>query len=59
MSDLDKLIEFGFIEVVYHGKLARKPNIYGFSSMWRNYGTEKFFIHPNKKRLTKNNLSKK
>ncbi len=55
MYDLDELINKGFIKVKYHGKLARKPNIYAFSDNWTKYGTDEFFIHPNDKRLTKKN----
>ena len=58
MSDIDALIDNGFLKVTYHGKIARKPNIYGFSNMWRKYGTDDFFIHPNNKRLTKKNSYK-
>lgn len=58
MSDIDALIDNGFVKVTYHGKIARKPNIYGFSDMWRKYGTDDFFIHPNNKRLTKKNSYK-
>ena len=58
MSDIDALIDNGFIKVTYHGKIARKPNIYGFSDMWRKYGKDDFFIHPNNKRLTKKNSYK-
>lgn len=52
MKDVDDLIDHGFIRVVQHGRLARLPNIYGFSDKWKKYGTKEFFIHPNEKRLT-------
>ena len=55
---LDQLIEFGFIKVIQHGKLARKPNIYGFAGEWKKYNTKDFFIHPKNKRLTKKNAYK-
>ena len=54
-DDIDALIDTGFIEVVSHGKYFRKPNIYAFSSEWQRFGTKEFFVHPNKKRMTKNN----
>lgn len=57
-DDIDALIDYGFIKVVFHGKPIHKPNVYGFSAMWREYGTDKFFIHPNDKRLTKKNAYK-
>lgn len=55
MKYLDRLIENGFIKVVHHGKFSRTPNIYGFSEDWKKYNTKEFFIHPNFKRLTKDN----
>mgnify|MGYP004556317063 CR=1 FL=1 len=58
MKYLDELIENGFIKVVQHGKLARLPNIYGFSAEWKKYNSEDFFIHPNNKRDTKKNSYK-
>lgn len=57
-KDLDALIDYGFIKVVFKGRYARKPNIYGFSAMWRKYGTDDFFVHPNDKRMTKANSYK-
>lgn len=55
---LDRLIDNGFIKVVEHGKLSRKPNIYGFCGEWKKYNTKDFFVHPNNKRLTKKNSFK-
>lgn len=54
-KDVDSLIDHGFIKVVRHGKLARIPNLYGFTDTWKKYGTKDFFVHPNDKRLTKAN----
>ena len=57
-KDIDALIDYGFIKLIKHGKVVHKPNIYGFSDMWRKYGTDNFFIHPNDKRDTKKNSYK-
>lgn len=57
-KDIDALIDYGFIKLIKHGKVVHKPNIYGFSDMWREYGTDKFFIHPSYKRDTKKNAYK-
>ena len=51
-KDIDMLIANGFIKVVEHGYFARAPNIYGFSSRWKGYGTEEFNIPINEKRIT-------
>ena len=57
-KDIDALIDYGFIKLVKHGKVVHKPNVYGFSAIWREYGTDKFFIHPSYKRDTKKNAYK-
>ena len=43
---LDELIEHGFIELIILGRIVRKTNIYGFSEMWKHYGTSNFHITP-------------
>lgn len=49
-DDIDKLIEFGFIRMVFWGYNTRTVNIYGFSGMWKNYGTDKFKIEEGDRR---------
>ena len=58
MKYIDRLIDNGFIKVVQHGRLSRTPNLYGFSGERKKYNTKDFFIHPNDKRLTKENSPK-
>jgi hypothetical protein len=48
--DLDALIEHGFIEVVSSGKPTREPTIYGFSELWKCYGTPAFQVADSKRR---------
>lgn len=50
-KSIDHLIELGFIRKVeeYPRKL-RKPIIYGFSEMWKYYGTDAFKITHNDRR---------
>lgn len=55
-NSIDKLIELGFIRVVQHRWNIRESTIYGFSDMWKNYGTEKFKIS-NKDRRAKGIIS--
>ncbi|WP_160676749.1 hypothetical protein [Clostridium sp. C8-1-8] len=49
-NSIDKLIELGFIRVVQHRWTIRESTIYGFSDMWKNYGTEKFMIYKKDRR---------
>ena len=49
--DLDALIEKGFIIIVSPQKFQRKPNIYGFSDNWKNYGKPDFKVKDEHKRL--------
>lgn len=51
-QDIDKLIALGFIRVVLYQGYLRKPTIYGFSTMWKLYGKEGFFIKESEKRPT-------
>jgi len=41
---IDELIEHGFIVINSFGRYSRTANIYGFSDMWKLYGTEKFKV---------------
>lgn len=43
-TDIDQLIELGFIKQIVAGWNTRTVNIYGFSSNWKLYGTEYFKI---------------
>jgi hypothetical protein len=52
-KSIDELIENGFIIVVRSGYEIRKCNIYGLSSMWRNYGTNNFIIKDEHRRASK------
>lgn len=36
-TDLDALIEKGFLRIVQPGKNIRKPNIYGFAASWKEW----------------------
>lgn len=49
-ADIDELIEKGFIKQVEAGFNTRTANIYGFSSLWKEYGKEGFKIPENDKR---------
>lgn len=44
--DMSALIEYGFIQCVSSGAIERRKSIYRFSSMWQNYGTDKFDVPP-------------
>jgi hypothetical protein len=43
-KSIDNLIELGFIRVIQNRWTTREATIYGFSDMWKYYGTEKFKI---------------
>lgn len=53
MNSLDHLIELGFIKVVRNGYNSRECNIYGFSDMWKKYGTKDFTIKDEWRRAPK------
>ena len=48
--DIDELIEHGFIRQRISGWNTRTVNIYGFSDMWKYYGTENFKIEDKDRR---------
>ena len=50
--DLDALIDRGFIRVVASGKISRTASIYGFSDMWKKFGTNDFIVYSNERRAT-------
>jgi hypothetical protein len=39
---IDKLIEVGLIDLVEHWRYSQRPNVYGLSSRWHNYGEPGF-----------------
>lgn len=41
-KSIDKLIETGFIDLVEQWRHSVRPNIYGLSARWRDYGTDNF-----------------
>lgn len=43
-KSIDNLIELGFIRVIQNRWTTREATIYGFSDMWKHYGTERFKI---------------
>lgn len=47
---IDELINHGFIELLEQNWTARRPNIYGLSSMWQHYGTSCFKVKQRQKR---------
>lgn len=49
-KSIDNLIELGFIRVIKSQQHIRKPTIYGFSEMWKYYGTDIFRITNNDRR---------
>jgi len=49
-TDMDKLIELGFIKQIISGWNTRTINIYGFSGKWKEYGTEYFKIEDKDRR---------
>jgi len=51
-NSIDSLINYGFIKVIEYKPLggSRKVIIYGFSDMWKHYGTSKFIIKEEWKR---------
>jgi len=55
-KSIDKLIEHGFVKVVRNGYAAKICNIYGFSDMWKLYGTKGFEIKEEFRRLSKQKL---
>lgn len=42
IKSIDHLIALGFIDLVEHWRHAKKPSIYGLSTRWRDYGTDRF-----------------
>ena len=52
-KSIDKLIELGFVKVIRNGYAAKICNIYGFSDMWKVYGTKGFEVKEEFKRLSK------
>ncbi|WP_236575988.1 hypothetical protein, partial [Paenibacillus sp. USDA918EY] len=52
-KSLDQLNDLGFIKVVQSGWTTRTATIYGFSDMWKYYGTDKFNVTPRPKRKQK------
>ncbi|KAA8673388.1 hypothetical protein [Clostridium sp. HV4-5-A1G] len=53
MNCIDHLIDLGFIKVVRDGYASRECNIYGFSDMWKKYGTKDFYIKNDWKRAAR------
>ncbi len=51
-KSIDNLIEHGFIKVVRNGYATKTCNIYGFSDMWKLYGTENFEVKNEFRRLS-------
>jgi len=51
-QDIDELIALGFIRVVTYRGYLRQATIYGFSTMWKLFGKEGFFIKEIEKRPT-------
>ena len=49
-SDIDFLIECGFIKMVQYGGNTRTVNIYGFSDRWKKYGANDYEVPENEKR---------
>lgn len=49
-SDVDKLIDLGFIKQIMSGVPRMEASIYGFSDRWKEYGTDTFSIPDNDKR---------
>ena len=49
-KNIDQLINLGFIKVVRGGYNTRECTLYGFSAMWKEYGTDDFKINPSDKR---------
>lgn len=43
-SDVDRLIECGFIKLVQSGWNTRTANIYGFSDRWQQYGQASYEV---------------
>jgi len=50
---IDNLIEHGFVKVIRNGYAAKICNIYGFSDMWKLYGTKEFEVKEEYRRLSK------
>lgn len=44
---IGELIQYGFIKCVLDGSTTRQKNIYQYSDMWRQYGTDAFYIEYN------------
>ncbi|PKM82558.1 MAG: hypothetical protein CVU89_03395 [Firmicutes bacterium HGW-Firmicutes-14] len=55
---IDELIETGFIQLIRQSWTARQPNIYSFSEMWQQYGTDNFKIQKRRKRDSEFNKPK-
>lgn len=55
-KSIDKLIELGFVKVIRNGYAAKICNIYGFSDMWKVYGTKGFEVKEEFKRLSKQKI---
>ena len=56
---IDHLIELGFVKTVKNRYDTRECNIYGFSDMWKKYGTKDFVIRPEYRRTLKQQLEAK
>ena len=46
-TDMDALIEHGFIDCVISGKQARMKSLYKYSDRWKKWGTPEYVITPN------------
>lgn len=53
IKDIDTLIDLGFIKQISSGVPTMSVNIYGFSTMWKYYGTDNFNIPITDKRYTR------
>lgn len=53
IKDIDTLIELGFIKQISSGVPTMSISIYGFSTMWKYYGTDKFNIPTIDKRYSR------
>ena len=56
-SDVDILIERGFIKQIMSGVPRMEASIYGFSDRWKDYGTDKFYIPKEDKRYTRKKIN--
>ena len=45
-TDIDKLIDCGFVDCISSGKITKECNIYGFTERWKKYSDPDYSVPP-------------